>query len=254
MKKIRFFFSAVAFLLFALTTLAQNTVSGVVSDGASGETLVGAAVMVKGTRIGAVTDASGAYSINVPNKETAVLVVSYYGFKTRDIPVAGHNIVLRKELPYNALPLASSFSGYHDQTLRFLVSYMERIGCLPEPLTLHRRHERNESSMAGPAKAVEKYDPCDGNIHERKLTEFAGRIRSLREFLQSRLQGDYEKMSQNKKILEQVLRFFEKRAALLHYSPIFRPFRLSFRDFLCYFIYCKGFRTLAHDLICRKIL
>ena len=93
MKKIRIFFSAVACLLFAFNALAQNTVTGVVSDFATGETLAGAAVMVKGTKSGTVADANGAYSISVANPQSAVLVISFYGYKTQEVSVAGKSIV-----------------------------------------------------------------------------------------------------------------------------------------------------------------
>ena len=50
------------FLLFftALSgALAQRTVTGKVTDQASGDPLVGATILVKGTTTGAVTDVSG---------------------------------------------------------------------------------------------------------------------------------------------------------------------------------------------------
>ena len=93
MKKIKLFFAAVACLLFAVTALAQNKVSGIVTDSATGETLAGAAIMVQGTRTGAAADASGVYTISVAAPQSAVLVVSFFGYKTVEIPVAGRSVV-----------------------------------------------------------------------------------------------------------------------------------------------------------------
>jgi hypothetical protein len=63
---IKFCFPALTLLLLSLPAMAQQTVRGTVTDSGTGETLVGATVMVQGTTTGAVTDIDGNYSINVP--------------------------------------------------------------------------------------------------------------------------------------------------------------------------------------------
>lgn len=72
-----------AFLLIAVTSVGayaqSHKVSGVVSS-TSGESLIGAGVMVKGTTTGAVTDINGVYQLVVP--DNATLVFSCVGFKT----------------------------------------------------------------------------------------------------------------------------------------------------------------------------
>ena len=60
-------------------------VKGVVKD-ASGQPIAGATVLIKGTKSGVKTDQNGNFSINVPT-DRAILVVSYLGFKTQEIPV-----------------------------------------------------------------------------------------------------------------------------------------------------------------------
>lgn len=70
---------------------AQGTVSGKVVD-ATGEPVIGASVVVKGTSTGAVTDLDGNFSIpNAPRN--ASLEVSYIGFKTQTIPVGGKSAI-----------------------------------------------------------------------------------------------------------------------------------------------------------------
>ena len=74
-------------LLMPLGLLAQDIkVQGVVKD-ETGETVIGASVMQKGTTNGAVTDIDGNFSLTVPSKAT--LVVSYIGFTTQEIAVGG---------------------------------------------------------------------------------------------------------------------------------------------------------------------
>ena len=81
-------------------SFSQQTakVSGKVTD-ASGSSLPGVSVVVKGTTNGTITDINGAYVIaNVP--VNATLQFSFVGMKTQDVPVAGKttiNVVLDEE-------------------------------------------------------------------------------------------------------------------------------------------------------------
>ena len=68
-------------------SMAQTQIKGKVSDGI-GQPLPGANVVEKGTSNGTQTDFDGNFSINV-NDENAVLVISYLGFLTREIPLNG---------------------------------------------------------------------------------------------------------------------------------------------------------------------
>ncbi len=67
--------------------LAQNReVQGTVLDDEDGQPLIGVTVLVKGTTIGTITDLDGNYSLSVP-AENDVLVFSYTGFKSKEVPV-----------------------------------------------------------------------------------------------------------------------------------------------------------------------
>ena len=69
------------------TAVAQTMkATGVITD-ASGEPLIGATVMLKGTKRGVTTDVNGHFSIDAPNGST--LIVSYVGMVTREIKVGG---------------------------------------------------------------------------------------------------------------------------------------------------------------------
>lgn len=60
-------------------------VKGTVSD-ADNTPLVGASVRVKGTTIGALTDAEGKFSINAPDGN-GTLIVSYVGYQTQEVAI-----------------------------------------------------------------------------------------------------------------------------------------------------------------------
>lgn len=79
---------ALAGTLFLLpgSAQSQSTVSGIVTD-ASGEGIVGVAVIVKGTTTGTSTDMKGAYTIRASKSD--VLVFSFLGYKTQEVAV--HN-------------------------------------------------------------------------------------------------------------------------------------------------------------------
>ena len=78
--------------LMALCTssaFAQKQVSGTVVD-ATGEAIIGASVVVKGTSTGTVTDFDGNFTLkSVP--ENGSLVISYVGYRNQTVPVAGKN-------------------------------------------------------------------------------------------------------------------------------------------------------------------
>ncbi|MDR2118443.1 MAG: TonB-dependent receptor [Tannerellaceae bacterium] len=79
-----------------------RTVSGRVTD-TDGEPVIGANVTVRGSSTGAITDINGAYSLSgVP--ENAVLVFSYIGMTTREVP-AGNDTRITVSLEESAIGL-----------------------------------------------------------------------------------------------------------------------------------------------------
>ena len=67
--------------------LNAQTVKGTVISGSDNEPLIGASVMVEGTKNGAVTDLDGNFTISAKNGQT--LEVSYLGFITQKVKVTG---------------------------------------------------------------------------------------------------------------------------------------------------------------------
>ena len=80
-----------AMLLVCASLFAQNiTVKGTITD-ASGEPIVGAAVMIKGTSTGVTTDLDGHYAINVSSNAT--LRYSALSYADQDVPVRGRTSI-----------------------------------------------------------------------------------------------------------------------------------------------------------------
>lgn len=91
--KFKFIF-ILTLLLVPLHSFAQQRISvaGVVTEKATGDPIIGATVMVKGTTIGTVTDMDGKYMLeNVP--EDATIVYSYVGMLTVEEPVNGRTTI-----------------------------------------------------------------------------------------------------------------------------------------------------------------
>ena len=72
--------------LFMGTVMAQGFVKGKVVDADNNETLIGAAVIVKGTTTGASTDLSGNFTFEVPAGQQTI-VVQYVGYSSQEFEV-----------------------------------------------------------------------------------------------------------------------------------------------------------------------
>ena len=74
--------------LFYLGTAQAQTreVSGVVISGEDNLPLPGVSIILKGTTSGTVTDVDGAFKLSV-NSDQDVLVFSFVGFLTQELPV-----------------------------------------------------------------------------------------------------------------------------------------------------------------------
>lgn len=68
-------------------SVAQGTINGIVSDNATGETLIGATVILKGTSIGATTDLDGKFSIKVQENPPLTLVINFLGYTPKEVTV-----------------------------------------------------------------------------------------------------------------------------------------------------------------------
>ena len=71
-------------MLFSSSAWAQSQVTGTIK-GEDGNSIIGVTVLVKGTAKGAISDASGSFSLNA--NTTDILVFSFIGFETQEIEV-----------------------------------------------------------------------------------------------------------------------------------------------------------------------
>ena len=86
--------------VMASVTQSQTIkVTGQVVD-QDGEPLIGATVQLKGTQSGVITDIDGNFTIDAPANGT--LVVSYVGFKDREIAINGRAIIEQIQLESDA--------------------------------------------------------------------------------------------------------------------------------------------------------
>lgn len=89
MKKLSLVLMLVVFSIGMM--FAQRSITGTITDD-SGESLIGASILVKGTSTGTVTDIDGTYSLNVPDGNNT-LVVSYTGYATQEVELGASNVV-----------------------------------------------------------------------------------------------------------------------------------------------------------------
>ena len=93
------FDSVSRFLLLSLLAMslsnfafAQRTITGTITDGQSGDPLIGANLLVVGTSSGTVTDIDGSYSLEVPEGATEI-EISYTGYATQKVALGASNVL-----------------------------------------------------------------------------------------------------------------------------------------------------------------
>ena len=95
MERLKKRFLCFALLLVSTMMYAQTEISGTVVD-ATGESVIGATVMVKGTTSGTITDFDGNFTLKV--NEGAILVISYIGYQTQEVPAQqGMKVTLKDD-------------------------------------------------------------------------------------------------------------------------------------------------------------
>ncbi|MDR0412978.1 MAG: TonB-dependent receptor [Dysgonamonadaceae bacterium] len=83
---------------------AQITVSGVVTSSTDGSTMPGVSVTVKDAAQGTATGIDGNFSLSIPS-ERAVLVLTYIGYRKKEVPVTGSSKDLRISMEEDVLLL-----------------------------------------------------------------------------------------------------------------------------------------------------
>lgn len=91
MKKIALMLLGIAMFGVLVAEAQVKTVSGTVTSAEDGLGIPGVSVSVKGTTIGTVTNLDGQYKLEVP-QEAKVLVFSFVGMKTQELPITGTTV------------------------------------------------------------------------------------------------------------------------------------------------------------------
>lgn len=110
-------FFSLSFLTSA-TAQEKRTISGVIKDGSTGETLIGANVLIGDGSIGTVSNEYGFYSITIP-QDTVVVTFSYIGFQ-----LSIHKFLLKRDTTIN---LELSTGEVLDEVVVSASSNVERV-------------------------------------------------------------------------------------------------------------------------------
>ncbi len=141
-------------LLISLSFIFQNAgaqnktnVTGKVTD-EKGETLIGVSIVLKGTKTGTVTDTEGQYGLEVSGVDP-ILVVSYIGFQTREIPVNNRtsvNVTLQADVKALSEVVVT---GYQTQRKKDLTGAVSVVNV----------ENMNKQSTANPIKGLQGQVP-----------------------------------------------------------------------------------------------
>ncbi len=149
-------------------------ISGVVTD-ATGEVIIGASILEKGTQNGTITDMNGNYTLQLQGNNP-VLVISYIGYMTREVRTGNSNVV-NIELHEDVQQLDDIVVvGYAVGNKRSVSGAVERVkkedmnsGIVTQPL------EGLKGKVAGVVISNVGGDPTgDMNIRIRGTTSLSG--------------------------------------------------------------------------------
>ncbi len=81
-------------LLLCTFSYSQSTISGVITDQNTGESLIGANVIVQGTTDGATTDLDGSYTLRTSQNPPFNIEISYTGFSAQVVEITNSNQIV----------------------------------------------------------------------------------------------------------------------------------------------------------------
>ncbi len=143
-------FACLIILLLSCNVYAQNSkIKGVVKDD-QGETVPGATVVEKGSTNGVSTDLDGNFEISVNDINTSILVFSFIGFETQEIPIAG-----RSKIDVSFISSASELEevvvvGYGTTTKKEVTGATSKVeGKAIEKLNIPRMDQALQGQVSG---------------------------------------------------------------------------------------------------------
>ncbi len=130
MEQLKKLVLSLALILTSTIMYAQTEISGTVVD-ASGETVIGATVMEKGTSNGTITDFDGNFTIKV--KDGTTLVFSYIGYESQELPAKnGMKVTMKDNAKELAEVVVTGYTTQRKADLTGAVAVMDMKGPISE--------------------------------------------------------------------------------------------------------------------------
>ena len=130
MEQLKRLFLSFTLILASTILYAQTEISGTVID-ATGETVIGATIMEKGTSNGTITDFDGNFKIKV--EAGKILVISYIGYETQEVPAKdGMQVTLKDNAKELAEVVVTGYQVQRKADLTGAVAVMDMKGPISE--------------------------------------------------------------------------------------------------------------------------
>ena len=101
------YFFTLALILISGNLEAQNgTLSGFILDAETGEAMIGATIVLKGTGQGAISEYDGSFSLTDLNPGEQVFQISYLGYASKEeniLIISGENVTRNIEMAYEII-------------------------------------------------------------------------------------------------------------------------------------------------------
>ena len=113
------------FLCLLVSLPAQESIQGTVTD-PQGDPIEGVTILVKGSTVGAYTNAQGSYSLILP-PNAELISISYLGFQTQEIEIAGRNRIDVTLTPEDLSLNEILITGYGTQVKRNVTGNIAKV-------------------------------------------------------------------------------------------------------------------------------
>ena len=130
-RSLRFLFALLVACAVSGTApvLAQQQITGTVTDAQNGESLPGASVSVPGTTVGTATDVDGNYALTIPSDtEADSLRYSFVGYQSQTVAIAGRTTIDVALAPATQMMEDIVVIGYGSVEERDVTGSVEKVG------------------------------------------------------------------------------------------------------------------------------
>jgi len=117
-------------MMFSITVslFAQHTVEGTVKDSKSGETLIGVSVLIKGTKVAAISDFNGKYRlVSDQLSATSVIVYSFMGYASVEQTLGNRTVIDVSLSPEDILLNEMVVIGYGSVKKRNILGAVSKV-------------------------------------------------------------------------------------------------------------------------------